>query len=421
MTRRFWEFGPKEAAGDVLAALQVFCEPDKGVEDYIVIPRGILKTMNSSELDYLSKNFSEVIGLRIPITDSQNKALCIFALAQRIGFLEKYDHFLFNGDEFELIEDKLVDQLSLTVKNLCESAEEISDFSEIVHSQIGKLSELSQHLPTSELGIRLEKDIKRAAAEYLYLRSFMFSGKGFSQGQLRSLGIASALIGMWSVTLDQKMKTFFFESEDFDEVINRVDKIIKKVQYPNRRKIAPDFDSEFWPTLFVATSAWFLRFALSVKNRRDLSRELMPCLVRSIELALQASALYQGKGEFDPISGDFLFEGKRIYGCGSLVNKLEERRIKLQNLSQEEIEDLITGIQKLLKIRNHSSLAHGVLDIDTEFFDEMFSQAKSFVEEVIDKDLSNDFYFFFSKMRTPRLRDGLRAVFCSGEFPAFER
>ena len=411
MRSRFWEFGAEVEPDEIVEAVEILLEEHSTGSDFLVIPASSLNALTGEKSAYLKSRFSDVFPLRVPVTGVYHKSFFVFLLAKVLGLSEEYTHHLYDEGDFQSVMNCNAGKLGHAVNSLEESAKIWGDYGDIVSFQLEDLCDLVEELSEGDVGVILKRNIRKINQEYSFFRDTLYGDNVFSSGELRSAGTAKSLLLKWRGLIGRRVNTCYLVSPEFDEVLSHIEKLLSRLNGDKTQINAANYESGFWSKLFIVTSAWYLRLALIQKERKDFYREFILCLVRSFELALQASALYCKRAELVPSDGSIIFDGKKIEGCGLYISKVEDRKIRTNLKTGEDIGDFVVEARKFLSLRNHSSLAHGLLDIDRENFNDVFSGTKAMISRVLEPELLDEFNFFFNNFKLPKLNEALMKAF----------
>lgn len=265
--------------------------------------------------------------------------------------------------------------------------------------------DLSSLEELGEIGYLFKGVFRRTSYVARSFSTYFMSEELVTSGTLRSLGVASAIAEKWRLVLRRSGGDVSFISEGGKRFLLRIERMLKSCCVGEGQKKI-NSQSRDWPMLLAATAGWLMRVGL-INRTLDNNSSSVLCVVRSFELMLQANALTCGAGEFSAHDGEFYICRRKVSGCGVFLDLIDDRTIKSKLLLSEK-EGWVIRARTVLSVRNHSKLAHGILDVDQIGFDDFFVEVRSLIKEFSDDMLVAELEQAFTDLRPPPIKKLVR-------------
>lgn len=281
------------------------------------------------------------------------------------------------------------------------------------HSKsVAVLSRILDSLDSNDfgaVGTTLRSRLRIFRRECNFYTHYVFADNLDSAGSIRAASIQSATLQRWNFAVDLEARSLLskehYQANDF---LDRIASLCRRCSI-DKNCSKPNLDSSYWPTLLAATAGWFFRMAL-VYRSWGFSSACVLALIRGFESILQAYAIQCGDGEFSPSDGAMYIRGRKAEGAGFFVTKVEKGHFDLSHTKGIHIKTWVREAREILRLRNQSRLAHGLLDLNQEGFDDAYRSLSNLLRSVVPSGLMEEFSFAFESLRISDLTTQLELL-----------
>jgi hypothetical protein len=254
-------------------------------------------------------------------------------------------------------------------------------------------------LASGEFGdpaVSLRKSVRETIDSFFRVNRFLFKPHSGSISEVYSCSMPKAMIAKWLDTSSggPVRERLHGGAKDF---YDRVQYFVGRCS-SSFSKGRPNYESPEWPSFLALNSGWYLRRSLMFKFGNQLPVFTL-CLIRALELVLLASAVRAGSAQFSPDTGNIVFSDGPLHGCGALITKFRERKIRCAWRTGFDLDEWARRAYRVLGVRNQCSLTHGAMDIAASDADAFYIEVKSLIGEIVENDLKEEVDRTFTELR----------------------
>ena len=253
---------------------------------------------------------------------------------------------------------------------------------------------LVESVDFGEFSVELRKELKRYLAFYEAFVTCFYKGVGGTYREALADSFSVGILKTWSKVLSTPELIFGHESGELKDRVESIRVLYSRCALRGNA-LRPDVGSESWPRLIAATAGWFSRVALQYRRWGMTNAGLM-ALVRVAEMAMVAVLLEQGVVELSSSHGGVERRGRVTKGAGEYVSYFEEGVCGLEKGDLEFRRTWVATARRILAVRNNSRLGHGLAELSSGAFDEVYLDLRWCLKGLLSSELRDEYDLSFS-------------------------